>query len=347
MKVILFLPDVYSLTEMFVSGFRNVGWDVQLYNYKDQLPRWKVKMNTQTFRLPHRMRKIWDNNYLKKINYDYLKTIRSEKPDLVLVYNHQMLLPETARELKKICKLAFFLGDNPYYIFNIPFYLTLLFEADYIMCPDSFWLEQLRLIGIRNIHHDVLGYSKNLNYIREVTEEERVRFGHDVVFIGSCYKDTWGFKRALYLNQFARLDLRIFGNSAWARWFGSFPGLREKIEIMDERMSFDLLNTICNCCKVYPVESNPGLIHGTHLRIFECIGSGILPIVDYRKDVDILFRDIDIPVVKDYRSAYEIASFYIEHDNERRELVSNLRKYVENKFQPEHAIERLISGLFS
>ena len=73
------------------------------------------------------------------------------------------------------------------------------------------------------------------------------------------------------------LDLKIYG-MGWEMWFDYFPKLEEKYVELKKPLSFEEVNIITNCGKIYPIDANPGLLNGIHIRIFDTIGSGILPI---------------------------------------------------------------------
>jgi hypothetical protein len=219
-------------------------------------------------------------------------------------------------------------------------------EADYVFAPDSMWVEQLKMIGIKNIYFEILGWDRRHYFPKEPTLEERKKYSSDLLFIGNSYVLNWGYKRTLFLSRFVDMDLKIYGTRHWNRWFSCFPDLKKKFVLIPKPISLELVNIISNCCKIYPVDANPGLINGLHARIFDCIGSGILPIVEYRKDLDRVFKGIDIPRIYNYNEANELARYYLDNENKREELVKQLRQYVSENFLPEHAIKRMLERIF-
>ena len=69
-----------------------------------------------------------------------------------------------------------------------------------------------------------------------------------------------------------------------------------------------------NRTKIIPVDGNPSIINGAHLRLLEALAAGALPLIEYRKDVeDEIFRDagIRLPIFKSYNEAAEIAAFWL------------------------------------
>ena len=341
MKIILLFPEVYTLNKTFSSAFEQLGHKVKSICYRDYFKHWRNRLIEKTGGLPNRFIKHWQKPYLKDINSNYIKTIIAEKPDLVIVYNDQLLLPETAKEIKKTCPLFNFLGDNPFFIERRPFNIATMLESDHVFSPDSFWYEQLKLIGVKNISLLYVGSDKSLNYSIKPNEKEYEKYKSDLLMIGRIYPDSWGYKRALFYSKFANMDIKIYGRG-WENWFNYFPELEKKYLSLNKPLTFEMVNMLSNCSKIYPVDANPGLLNGIHIRIFDCIGSGILPLVEYRKDLDIVFKDVKIPIINNYNEAADKAKYFLENENERIEIIKSLQKFVYTNFTPIIAAEKII-----
>ena len=165
--------------------------------------------------------------------------------------------------------------------------------------------------------------------------------------MGSCYLNSWGYKKAMLMNSFTGFNFRLYGNSAWRRWFSFFPALKsvytESGFIPQER-----LNMMYNRTRLIPVDGNPGIINGIHLRMFEALAAGALPLIEYRKDVDtVLFRGFgeELPVIRDYRNAAQIASAYLKHERERAELVSAMNAFLNREYSHHANALRLAEAL--
>lgn len=345
MKVLLLCPSFYTLDKTIKLGFTRLGHTVIQLDYRKELEKWKGKVNTQIYRLPFKFRNKWETFHLSDINKIHLREYEKHNPDIVFIYNNEMLLPETIKYFRQKSKIIFFLGDNPYYTPTNNYFLNLLTYADLIISPDSFWKQQLELIGIKNIVQDYLGFNDEINYPIEPTEKELQELGADVFFLGGGYVDTWGYKRTLFLSKFTDFDLKIYGTKNWIRWFKFFPEVENKFNLLDKPLSFEKVNLLCNCAKIYPVDANPGLLNGLHVRIFDCIGSGILPIVEYRKDIEIVFKDVEVPTIYSYDEAKSVAKKFIEDDYLRKSTLKNLRTFIDEKYKPENVLKRIISNV--
>lgn len=346
MKVLLLSPSDYTLDKTIKIGFERLGFEVYHHNFRKYLKNWQQKVNTQIFRLPFKYRDKWEQYYLPLINKKHIEIFNQQKPDVVFIYNSEMLLPDTVKYFKtQKAKIIFLLGDSPYFTPMNRFYMHLFFLADLIISPDSFWAEQLKLIGLKNIVVDFPGFDDSLLNFRPPTDEERTKFNFDVLFVGIGYVDAWGYKRTLFVSKFCNLNLKVFGNKHWLKWFEFFPELKQKFELQKQRMGFEELIIMSKCAKVYPVDANPAVLNGLHLRVLDCIAMGVLPLVEYRKDHDTFFNGVDIPLIKNYDEAESIAVKYLNNVNLREHTLKELQQFCLEKFKPEVVLKRTLSKL--
>ena len=89
------------------------------------------------------------------------------------------------------------------------------------------------------------------------------------------------------------------------------------------------------------------MINGVHWRIFECIGSGILPLAEYRKDVKEIFGKEGLPIITNYKMAPDLAAYYLRNDNERKDIMAELRNFEEANYSPAQSIGRFLDDLRS
>lgn len=345
MKVILFVPEIYSLCEMLQDGFEANGGTVIIADYQKLINHRVNRFYEKTSGLPKRITKYWKQAYFKLINKEYIEFCNREKPDLVVIYNNQFFYSETIEKLKRDSKIVFILGDNPLWSKTFDYNLTILKSADLVICPDSHWQFELSMVGIPNIVCDYIGYSKKRFFPVSVIPEVLLKkYESDLLFIGRNYDGSSGYKRALFLNSFAGLNLKVFGTGAWDKWLNDFPALKPHFYPGKGRISQEELNFAINSAKIYPIDQNTGIINGLHLRIFEAIGAGALPLVEWRKDVDDVFEGL-LPVIKKYSESKEIAKYYLESDKTRIETIEALRKHIESRYTPALFVRRILVKL--
>jgi len=341
MKVALFFPPFYSLKTLFEKAFKDKGIEVINADFRDFHPKWKQKMVGYITTLPEKITGSVYKAYLSEINKEYLKFVKLNMPDFILLYNNGNLLPETIDEIKKICPIYNYLGDYPLFLDN-RFALETTMKCNHVFCPDSYWLNQLKNMGHKSVSYLITGYDKSINYAFEPSEDDKQKYSSDLLFIGRGYKfSSYGYKRALFYNSFSNMDIRIYGRE-WEHWFNYFPKLRKIYYPLEKHISFEDVNKLCNCSKVYPIDLNPGLINGLHIRFFDAIGSGILPLVEYSKDIDSVFGNIPLPVIKNYKDAPELADYYLNNENERLKLITKLKNHIDSNYSSEMAVDKIL-----
>lgn len=288
------------------------------------------------------MRNLWEEPYVKKTNERYLELFREFQPDLVFIYNNQLVLPATLEQFRKKARIAFMLGDNPLYTPTSIYNLHILFQADYVISPDSMWRDQLSRLGVRNVVFDCFGFNSDLYYPMEVPAELREQYRSDFIYVGSASKTNWGYKRTLFLDLFKNFDFKAYiSGGGMERWFEFFPEVAKKV-IPHDRFDAGFNNLVYNCSKIAPVEQVPSLFHGIHVRVFDVLGAGILPLCEESADLEQVFEGIDIPLIRDYREGPEMAAWWLAHEEERKACVQQMRDRAAAQFSPSKVIERMV-----
>jgi len=352
LQILLLMPEGYTLLKTIQSSLQELGHTTEHLNYLSFFKRYQNRLITKTIGLPHKVRNMMKIHeiYRQKINRIYLEQVYHLKPDLVLVYNDQYLTYQTAREIKKLTKLAFILGDNPFFFHNHPLTnLGMYLEADYVFSCDSFITESFKRAGQPNVTEIYLGYDPKVCYPKQPTEEEKQKYGSDVVMVGRLYPiiiASWTYKRLWFYHQFRHLNLKIFGHG-WRKYQQQFPELISKVIDLNRHLTFDEINTIVSCSKIYPVDANPGIINGIHLRVFECIGQEILPLPEYTKDLERIFIEVELPLIRNYMEAEKIAKYYIDNDERRDRVKKELKQFVDEYYTPRKAVQKMLSYVFN
>ncbi len=344
-RALLIFPKMYSMVNAFEEGFRENGWSVTNHNNITHIKKTQRRIYSNLSKLPSSLREKWQRKFLGQINSKLITEFHKIQPDIVLAYNSGLLLPDTMREMQKNAKVCIYMGDSPFYPNRTDTYLSCLMRADLILCPDSYWAEQLNGMGIKTVLPFLIGCSGETNFVMEPTEEEREKWSSDLVFVGIMLSGSRGQKRAMLLNEFTDHDIKIYADNGIKRWYGAYPRLQSKAVHPDRRLSNKDLNTLLNCCKLYPVDANPGLIHGVHWRIFECIGSGILPLVEYRKDVKEIFGGKGLPIITNYKKASDLGSYYLRNESERKDILTELQSFVEENYSPSQSVGKFVDDL--
>lgn len=337
MKVFLLVPSRYGFFHSFKDTFTHLGAEVIPMDYFKVIKGWESNVNTQIFRFPDKIRRRWEAYYFKKINEYYISEYNRLKPDVVFIYNNEMLLPETLEYFKKNSKIGFFLGDSPFYTPTNRHYLSLLFYADAIYTTDSFWIHQFSKMGMKNLNLMYPSIPLHQHHIVELTPEQRQEMQTEVLYIGMSYTDSWGYKKARFLSQFTDFDLKIHGNDDWKRWFRYFPDLEKRFIERTAYISIEKMNLMYNATKIIPIDGNPGLLHAVHWRLMEVLGSGTLPLMEWQNSLTEIFPEgADLPAVKSYDEIKEMTRFYLNNEQARMEKATWMRNHVLEKYSTEN-----------
>ena len=239
------------------------------------------------------------------------------------------------------------MGDSPFFTPQNNYYLSCLQYADLILSPDTFWNQQLNTLGLSNTMYFIPGPDQKSYFKIGDINKRPEDVETEILYVGSSYLNSWGYKKALLMSKFTDFRFGLYGNSAWKRWLGFFPDL-DKVYHESGFIPKDRLNRMFNLTKLIPVDGNPGIINGIHLRMFEALGAGALPLIEYRHDVDnLLFKEYgsELPLIRDYTKATDIASYYLAHEKERKDLAFSLQEYIAKEYSASVNAEKLSEAL--
>jgi len=343
MKALLITPGVYTLTEALSAGLTENEADFKFVDYRKELSQLLNRLYDKTSGFPERINKKLKLYFYSQINKKYLQVFVEYQPDLVFIYNNQFVSPLTIKYFSdNHAKVIFQLGDNPLWSKTYEHNLEILEQADLVICPDSYWKFELGMIGIPHVVCDFFGYSKkHFHKISQIPVKIEEKYRSELLFIGRNYTGSAGYKRAKFLSCFTGRDFKLFGTREWVNWLGIFPELKSHFTRLEKRISHEELNQAFNCTKICPIDQNPGIIHGIHLRVFESIGAGTLPLVEWRKDIDAVFGNL-LPVIKEYSKLNQIARSFLESDQLREGTISVLQNFLEENYTPRLYVKRIL-----
>lgn len=333
-KSLLLCPGRNSFFGALNGILEEISHDVRGYDINANISGTDSLIQSQSLKMPYFLRTRWEKNFQGRLNRELLGLITDYKPDLVMVYNSEFLLPETCKEIKKRSKLVFFMADCPFYTPQNNFYLADLSYADLILSPDTFWIKQLNTVGLPDTLYFVPGPDNS--YFRRLKDDADVSdvSATDILYVGSSYYNSWGYKKALLMSKFVDFDFHLYGNAMWKRWFSFFPELATKYSEAGY-IETDILNRMFNMTKLMPVDGNPGILNGFHLRVLEALNTGALPLIEEREDIEgSLFKGCSarVPLIKNYNKAGEVASYYLSNEKERKETVETLLNFIQARY---------------
>lgn len=345
MKVMILIPSYYTYLATLSSAFNHLGCDVFFVDWEKEMPQHYYKIHKKTCGISNKVSQLQQHYVHEWSNKLYNKRYSEIEPDLVIVYNNQKILPETLRKFKANgSRIAFLLGDHPLYSKTSQYNLEILFYSDCTISPDSGWLEDLERMGIPNLRLDFLANSPEDFFTTSVVPDNyRVKYESSILYIGRTYNNSDGYKRALFLSNFTKLGLKLFGEGKWSRWLDVFPDLKKCYNPIESRIRPIEYNYALNCCKCLPVDINSGFRNGIHMRVFEAISAGTFPLVEWTKDLEDLFGD-SMLYIKNYADAGILADYVLRNEREREERCSSMKKII-RLYTPHQFVARLIDQI--
>lgn len=201
----LFTPD--ALEHAYARAFRALGHRVVSFDVARE-----GRMPWLRNRVIHR---LTCNHFglrrglSRSFNAHLLATVQREKPDLLLAFRGDFLMPETARRVRATgCRLVVFNPDSlfPPAPSARPEHLRAAREADVYLIWSVALAERLRELGV-NARFFPFGWDPDFHPCHPPDGPKT----HAVVFIGN-----WDRRREAFLEKIAgAVELKIWGNQAW------------------------------------------------------------------------------------------------------------------------------------
>jgi glycosyltransferase involved in cell wall biosynthesis len=187
------------------SALRRLGHTVQEIDDQVFIPQW----HTTLMKI---CRRLTIDRMVQEYNDAILDAVAGWKPDLLLAYKGQYVLPRTLDRLRRAgIRLYNFYPDTsafshgPWLPQTLPLY-------DCIFFTKPFWAQDVSLhLKMADCQYIPHGYDADLHYPIRLQARDIAEYQHDVVFIG-----TYTTYKEMVLHSFLEirpdLDLAIFGN---------------------------------------------------------------------------------------------------------------------------------------
>lgn len=332
-----------ELNSRFKKAFTENGFDVHCFDF-DKGFRNKFN-NKYVSKLPAKYRSRIDENRTKKINDAYMLAIEDYSPDLVIIYNDSHFTQENINKIQKKSNVFFYLGDSPLFLTYGENIMPAILSGNHIFSPDTYWLEQLKLLGYNNCSYLLPPFESDYYYDLKLSDSEKGNHSTDIVYFGSGGGyGSMTYKRGLFLSKFCSFDFKLYSSNP-DRMIKYFPQLKNNVIRTNGYISYEESNLIMNCANIYPVDANPTIINGIHTRVFDCVSSGVLPLTEYRKDFDFLFKDISYPYIKDYNDIPLITRKYLDDSKHITEIVNGLKEFFSSEFSGNSFVKNVMNVL--
>jgi len=165
---------------------------------------------------------------LAKLNFELAKLANDTKPEVILVWRGIHVLPVTLRKIKQNTQatIVTYNNDDPFgpaahdnvpwhHHFKWFWYIRTLKHSDLALVYRPVNVGEAKAAGAKRLAILKPYFIPELNRPVKLTEQDRIRYGCDVVFVGHYEPDG----REEYLRQLvdAGLHVRLFGGGDWTR----------------------------------------------------------------------------------------------------------------------------------
>ena len=332
----LFTPD--ALEHAYTRAFRALGHRVVPFDVASE-GRMPLLRNRLLHRLTrnHFMPRRWLS---RGFNAHLLATIQREKPDLLLAFRGDFLMPNTARRVRKTgCRFIVFNPDNPFPPAPSarPEHLRTAPEADAYLIWSAALAERLREGGV-NARFFPFGWDPDF-HPHHPPDGPKI---HQVVFIGN-----WDLRREGFLEKIAgRFDLKIWGNNAWKTrtkrnshlkscWQGG-PAVGAAFSDVVARSAVVL--------NLFRDQHAPG---GVVMRTFEVPGAGGFLLSEANDGVRRLFPDGETGAYfTGTADCIEQIRYWLAHPTEREALARRAHERVATEFTYRRLASALLARVF-
>ena len=325
-------PRFESITEYIERALLKLGHELEIFEY------WQ-------YIIPGRIRRrvpFLEKYDLSRINNKFLNIAKHFRPDMVFVLQGPTMLPETIETIRKTFKIP---TVNWFIDYPTVFETAVDFAKhyDHFFVSSTNAMRKHHQLGNTNVRTLNFACDPDIQKILELTEEEKRKYGNDIVFVGSHYPE-----REKAISSIRDLDVGVWGPgwhskpnpnlhklfknehtdpSAWAKVFNA-----SKIAL-NVNYGFDRLPDI---------DCNPG-----STKLFEILGCGAFQLVDRKKAITDMFADgKDLVTFTDLPDMRNKIKYYLEHDKERKMIAANGRKEVLAKHTFEHRMREMLSIVF-
>ncbi len=320
-------PYFITITEYIERAIRSLGHEVYVFDDRQHIMPGRIRKRIQ----------FLNELDLHYINRQFKSIALEKKPDVVIVTGGHRILPETVVSLKRRGVRTMLWTIDPPRDFQ-PI-IKVAPHYDHIFCQGTEAIELLEgneIIGARWIP---MACDPDLHHPVTLTDEERRKLDHDVVFMGSHYPD-----RADLFSKLIRFDLAIWG-PGWDKLNADSP---LKPCIKGTHTTPDQWLKIYSASKIVlathyqdPEGSFP--VYQASPRIFEALACGSFVISDAQRDVLALFKDgTHLVTFENSDALVDMVKYYIDHPDERSLIARKGREEVLKN----HTYVKRIENLF-
>jgi spore maturation protein CgeB len=266
-------PNFITITEYFENAIKKLGHELISFDDRNHILPGRLRYR---FPLLHKID-------ARHINHGFIKLARECNPDIAFISGGHRISKESICFLKaKGITTVLYTVDAPHDFQPI---LNIAMDYDYIFCQGSEAVELLSKAGIKKACWVPVGCDPDIHRSVEVTGPDRIKYCHDIVFVGSYYPNRWEIFKEL-----AEFDFGIWGPH-WEDAIGPVP---RNISIQSGNFIPDEWLKIFSCAKIVLIahyQDGKVPCYQASPKVFEALACKKMVVVDRQPDVINLFKD--------------------------------------------------------
>ena len=283
----------------------------------------------------------------RKLGSDYLNKnlidlAITSKPDLILIFNGEFIMPETIKYIKELnIKVFIFHADNPFppHYNSRPETLLCAKESDLYLIWSEALVKKLIDIGI-NAKFLPFGWDKKIFPFCDIKMPE---LSNDIIFIGGWDKEREKLLEAIAKN----FNLKIWGPAYWrdrtsprgrvkSSWQGKeLTGAEAALLIANSSINLNILRT---------QHYTDGMADGVVMRTFEVPGSGGLLLSTRSGGAIDIFQEGSAGVYfDDIEECLNKCEYLLTRPKEASEIAKNAHHLVESSHTYNHRAAEILN----
>ncbi len=305
----------------FGEALKHLGHDVFYFDQKWTPSQYfSLQMMSRIPKMHYRAQM----KFRQAVTRDWLASIESAPPDLVIVDHSANLLPDAFEKVQRSGVKIFYWLTSPAWGSNAADMLLSILHADKIFTIERHWTPTIVFDFKPYIHLPLAGDPDAFHPIDAAAKNKR----YDATYLGSMPPQGGdGVCRAFVMSKIpSKYHVAVFGHGA-KEWESAFPILKERIK-EDRIFSVEEVNKIYNESKI--MMNIHGVYHISSLsaRTFEIGLSGAFQLLEYREDLDTMFPKGLIPSYRTISEMNSLLDQWLSKDKERENRSKEIREHI-------------------
>jgi spore maturation protein CgeB len=320
-------PTASDLHLLYLRAFEKIGFTARLLAHDSALPFGEKVLQQCRAQL--------SSAHFALFNRRLRQAALHERPDLILLSgSNWYVLPDTLRELKRRLGCKVVLNEHHLQVFRwyqaaaLPLY-------DHVFTQDSALVPLLRNASPARAV-SLLGPACDPAEHRPIALDAALRadLGADLVYVGWAYPN-----RLRLFEQLTDFDVKLWGMD-WDRspaLAGRFR--REPVHGLKKTKIYNAARIVVS------LQSTTYQVDGVTCRPFEVAACGGFCLSEPKKDLGLFFGPDEIVTFDDAADLRKKAAYYLEHEDERREIAARARARALREHTYEHRAREVAAAV--